>query len=111
MKIKLQTTLGNNLFDVECEVASEKDFFKKFGFFSDMPTECDHCKNKNLAPEYRNAKGFDYYSIRCKSCGYQLQFGQYKDGSGLFAKGWSAPVKKDSAPHTPASADIPDWDG
>ena len=49
-------------------------------------TQCQACESKNVRPQYRSAKGFDFYSVRCIDCGASLNFGQTKEGHKLFAK-------------------------
>lgn len=49
-------------------------------------SECGQCGSKTISLEHRNAQGFDFYGMRCHSCGGTLSFGQHKEGDTLFVK-------------------------
>ena len=79
-----------------------KEIFKSLSFWSsEFPQVCGNpkCKSTEVSPHHRNTKGFDFYSARCSSCGYEAAFGQYREGGGLFLKrdeGWKPPYKHDA---------------
>jgi len=52
----------------------------------ELDSACGHCGSKAIVPEHRNAGGYEYYSLRCRDCLSQLDFGQLRDGGGLFPK-------------------------
>ncbi len=55
-------------------------------------TECGQCGSKNIGLEHRKAQDYDFYGMKCHSCGGRLNFGQSKDGKNLF-------VKRDAGKH------------
>lgn len=106
MKISVKLPMGANQILIEGEVSDFKDMIKKLSTFEGIPTECKHCKSKNLWPSYRQPEGFTYYSIKCSDCGWEFKYGQKKEGGGLFPKGWEAPHKgKDELKQGQISAD------
>lgn len=86
------------------------------------------CGSNDIRFSYRTPQGYEYYELRCGSCGATFKFGQRQDGSGLFPKlkdqngqdlpngGWSVyqrpgqqqPVETVEAKHPElAESDIP----
>jgi hypothetical protein len=52
---------------------------------------CGNCKGPNLRLLYRTAQEYQFYSVQCKDCHYELKFGQTKVGQMLYPKGWEEP--------------------
>ena len=85
MKIRVQVSARVWL---EFDCANPKDALKELSVYGEVFAErsCGQCKKVELAYEHREWDGHDYYSLRCLSCGAQLDFGQHKNGRTLFAK-------------------------
>jgi hypothetical protein len=78
---------------IEVESMSVKDAVQGIAEYSDFFGEgpCGMCGSDDVAPEYRVGKSRDgdeypFYSLVCRSCGAKLDFGQRRDGTGLFPK-------------------------
>lgn len=91
MKYELTKTFGSIGVTFSGEVESQMDFFKDASFLGEFPEQCNNCKGTDLRFQYRHPKGFEYASIKCNACQYELKFGQTKDSGTLFAKGWEEP--------------------
>lgn len=55
------------------------------------PRPCGSCRSTNTGPYHKNAKGYDFYALRCFDCGAELAMGQFRDREALFLKeqdGW-----------------------
>lgn len=53
--------------------------------------QCGQCDSPNLKLQHRQPKGYDFYSVKCKDCHYELEFGQTKEGNKLYPKDWVPP--------------------
>ncbi len=78
---------------LEVDADGPKEAIQQLTPFLDafQPRPCGLCSSDQTRVEHRLAGGFDYYSIRCTYCGAQFDFGQHKEGGGLFPKrdkGW-----------------------
>jgi hypothetical protein len=89
--IRVQTKVGRHV--VTVEAATTTDVIKAVSEFSEMPNQCPHCKGTDLALKHREAKGYDFYSLKCngEGCGRELRFGQTKGTLRLFPKQWEVP--------------------
>lgn len=98
MSIKAIFNVNPNL-KVEADCSGPKGVFKFAAAVSDILgiRACGNCQSPDLKPVYRKPKGFDYYSLKCNSCGHELRFGQAKETGDLFPKGWSPPYRKEDA--------------
>ena len=79
----------NNGFWIEVEASNPKDAVQQMSAYLEVFQEqvCGQCEGKVLSWEHRQDKeDHVYYSIRCRSCGAELSFGQTKVGDRLFAK-------------------------
>ena len=110
MKVTIKKKLGNSEVSFDAEIQGLKGFFKFNSQISQLPSSCGNCQGTDVNPVHRavksNGKSYDYYEVECGSCGHRLGFGQYQDGSGLFARyfdknnnpiahnGWTPPYKK-----------------
>lgn len=104
MKFTLEVQLGNSKLTVEQECKGIKGLFKDAGIFSSFPSECNNCQSGNLAlNERKTAKG-EYYEITCGDCGFRKEYGQYKEGGGLYPKEWNAPYEADGQQSSDASS-------
>lgn len=56
---------------------------------------CGKCGESNLKLMHRTPQGYDYHSVACQDCGYELKFGQVKETGHLFQKGWEPPYSDD----------------
>lgn len=95
MKFTLEVQLGNSKLTIEQECDGIKGLFADAGIFSTFPTECNNCQSGNLALNERKTKKGEYYEITCGDCGHRKQYGQYKEGDGLYPKDWEAPYEAD----------------
>jgi hypothetical protein len=82
---------------VELDIPSLKDTFRFLAMADTLfgIKNCGHCDCPDLAYQFKTPQGYEYYSIKCKGCGYEFKFGQQQnDQKTLFPKGWEAPYKK-----------------
>lgn len=64
-----------------------KKVVEEAAFFSELPSECPICGSPT-GFRYRNPKDFTYFGMRCTGeTTHECNFGQRRDGSGLFYKG------------------------
>lgn len=91
MKYQLTKKLGSAEISFSGDSESHMDFIKNASFFYDLSEMCPNCKSMDVRVHYRAPKGYEYASIVCNECHWELKFGQYKDSTGLFAKGWEKP--------------------
>ncbi len=84
MIIKYQTTIGKNKIAIECQKMSE--LHKWNSVYGNLPDKCTACESDNIFLSYKNPKGNEYYMVECGQCGATANFGQHKDGSGLYWK-------------------------
>lgn len=89
MKFKIQFRVGACGLMVEDEAESTPEFFKKVTFYHSLPETCGNCGGRNIVFDHRIARGYQFYEIKCRGCRHVLRFGQYKEGSELFAKSWA----------------------
>lgn len=71
----------------------------KAGAVLSFDGHCPFCEGEDfilqtrLAGEHREYK---YTEYKCSQCGATRQFGEYRDGSGMFLKGWQEPYQKEA---------------
>lgn len=56
---------------------------------------CENCQSKNLRLDHRRPKGYDYYSVQCKDCHYELKLSTTKEDGRLYTKEWEPPYSDD----------------
>lgn len=88
-------TIRKKMGDAEVEITgaeSLKALFKGLAMVGDIlaDADCGKCGSSAIKHEVRTVTKdggtFEYYGLRCTACSAQLNFGQNKDGKGLFAK-------------------------
>ena len=88
--MRAKYTTRNGRLTIEIEAPALKDLFKDLGMVAevfDSETECGMCGKDHIRFVHRTSKGFDFYELRCDSCGARFQFGQKKEGGNdLFPK-------------------------
>ncbi len=84
------TSASGSSISFEAEVAGPKDAFDAIADIQDVFEEhtCGMCKSTAIKFEVREYSGNPFYKMRCTACGATFDFGQHKDGGGLFAKRW-----------------------
>jgi len=82
--IKLATKIGK--VTVQCEFNVMSDVHKFMGIYGSVPEKCDNCQSDNIYPSHMAPGGNDYFTMQCGSCGASCNFGQKKDGRGLYWK-------------------------
>lgn len=93
MKFELTKKMGSTQIKLMGECEDQLKFFRAASFVSDIPDICGHCQSTNLRFLFRTPKGYEYASIECLDCHYELKYGQHKEGNTLFAKGWEPPYE------------------
>lgn len=88
MKVTYTTEGGRLAFELDAD--SPKTAFEAVAGLQELFEEpdCGCCKSKAIRCEVREHDGNKYYKVVCNACGAQLDFGQFKDGKGLFVKRW-----------------------
>ena len=86
MKITYTTPNGRLVF--ETEVVSGKQAFELVAAIQELfeEPECGCCKSVRIRCEVRHVDANAYFKLLCLDCGATLDFGQKKDGKGLFVK-------------------------
>ena len=70
--------VGRGMLEVQ-----ENDFkaiWERASFIGDFPDKCGKCGSEEIAPLHKIPKGYEYFGLKCKSCGAELTFHQKKDG-------------------------------
>lgn len=101
------TYKGTAAFSIDEECADIKEAFAFIGGCQNIfgaAESCPNCKGTDLRAHYKRVKDFDFYSLQCGNCKWELPFGQLKDGSGLFPKEWQPPYEKQGGSQTNQSA-------
>lgn len=80
----------------ECEVGNAKAAFEAIASIQEVfeEGECGCCKSKAVRFDVRDFNGNRYYKMACTACGAQFDFGQHKEGGGLFAKKWNKETRR-----------------
>lgn len=86
--MSVQVTVQLPMGTVSVEADNIKKAVKELSPYYDVmgETNCGQCQSEDLALMHRNAKGYDFYHLRCLSCGAQLDFGQHQEHETLFPK-------------------------
>ena len=97
MAIKVKYNVNENC-TLEFEGKDMKHCFVFMSYAGDLfgQKRCGNCDSEHLRPVHRTPKGYEYYSVRCDDCRFELKFGQQKDGGRLFPKGWEPPFESDA---------------
>ena len=75
--------VGNGM--LEYQAPDMKTIHKFSAIYGGMPDVCDNCKGKNIFLSHKSPKENDFYTLKCKDCGAELQFHQKKAG-GMYLK-------------------------
>lgn len=94
MKFELVKKMGSINIKLLGECEDQLKFFRAASFVSDIPDVCGNCDSPNLRFLFRTPKGYEYASVECLACKYELKYGQHKEGNTLFAKGWEPPYSE-----------------
>jgi len=78
--------------------ADANDMKQAFQFIATAQTvfgvdRCGHCESTNLRLKYTTPQGYEYYSVQCQDCRYELKFGIRQEDKQLFPKGWEEPYQ------------------
>jgi len=90
--IKGSIKVGNST--IQIEGSTPVELVKNAGFWGECPTKCGGCSSEDIGFFARIPKGNLYVGMKCRGCGYEMNFGQNKEGGGLFIKDggkWNAP--------------------
>lgn len=92
MGVIIKTKMGAQV--VEAAGSNLKEAIELSTLLSECPTHCGACGKDNIAFSHRQAQGYDFYAIRCRSCGSEFALGQKREGGALFPKGpWEHPQR------------------
>ena len=87
MKAHIKSRTGRLL--VEVEAADIKGLFQAISEVAeviDADEACGVCNSNAIRHRVREVEQYKYYELVCESCTARLQFGQLRDGGGLFPK-------------------------
>lgn len=90
-RVKVGCRIGGTDVQIEAELEkfSQMTLMKLLSMVGELSVEkCGLCESTALRARVRQHKDFQFPELICLDCGGQLQFGQRKDGSGLFPKDW-----------------------
>lgn len=77
----------NDRIQVKISDEDERDIIRKAAFWASLPSTCQLC-GASVAIQYRHPAGFEYYGLECTGpVAHETNFGQRKDGTGLYYKG------------------------
>jgi hypothetical protein len=94
--VKVTYTIPNGRLAFEMDCSNGKAAFELVARVQELfeESDCGCCKSKNLRFTVREHDGNKYYNLRCADCSAQLDFGQRKDGTGM----WMKRTDKDNRP-------------
>ncbi len=86
--MKITYTTANGRLTFEMDVTTGKQAFEVVAAVQELFEEpdCGACKSANIRCDVREFDANKYFKLVCNDCGAQLDFGQHKDGKGLFVK-------------------------
>ena len=76
-------TIGKS--KISCEAHQMKEIHKFSSVWGMLPNKCDECGSDHVYLYHKNPEGNDYYGIKCKDCGAELNLHQKKLG-GFYIK-------------------------
>lgn len=98
MPIQLKMKIGQN--EVTITGKDEKEIIADASFWGQLPGECGSCHSKEIGFVHSTPSGYEYYMMKCRSCGYEFKFGIRKEDHKLFPKpeknntaGWVPPFQ------------------
>lgn len=90
--------IGQN--EVTISGKDEKEIIADASFWGQLPCECGNCQSKEIGFVHSTPSGYEYFMMKCRSCGYEFKFGIRKEDHKLFPKpeknntgGWVAPFQ------------------
>lgn len=86
--MKIRLNLANGVW-LELDCTNPKEAVKELAAYQEVfsERECGMCHATELVFLHRqDDEKHDYYSIKCKACQAQVDFGQHKTGNTLFLK-------------------------
>jgi hypothetical protein len=117
--IIIKTQIGKSVIEVSAETA--KQAIKESAFFQSLPSTCPVCDSL-LKFTHRTPQDFEFFGLECTGEDHHsINFGQNKDGQGLYYKydKWqSFKERTKAAPDTPPQGnqaggtppdDVPPW--
>jgi hypothetical protein len=87
MEAQYKTRSGRLFVKVQAE--KEKDLFRQLATVQevfDAETQCGCCNSENIRFQVRSVESMEFFEIICIACGAKFEFGQHKNGAGLFPK-------------------------
>lgn len=86
--VKVNYTTPNGRLSFEFEAQDGKAVFSWVAAIQELFEEpnCGCCQSQHIRCEVRHIDSNSYFKLLCIDCGATLDFGQKKDGKGLFAK-------------------------
>lgn len=96
IQVEYKLKIGADEFTIKAEAKNEKEFFETMSFYTSLP-KTGPGGETDLKLVYRNVKGYTFYSLVSEKAQKEFQLGQYKEGDGLYAKGWETLYKKDGS--------------
>lgn len=87
LNVKYCLKLGQDMFEITGDFKTEKEFFQKMAFFSNLPKTAPNGAT-DLKLVVRETKKGTYYSLVSESEKMEFQIGQHKEGDTLYAKDW-----------------------
>ncbi len=93
MKVSYTTVNGRLTFEVE--VTTGKQAFEVVAAVQELFEEaaCGCCKSAHIRCDVREYDSNKYFKLVCNDCNAQIDFGQHKDGKGLFIKRFDKDTK------------------
>ena len=106
-QVTIKTRIGGQI--IEASAGNLLDAIALVSPLAEMPERCGKCNFDNIAMSHREAQGYHFYGVRCRSCGGEFPCGQKKVTGELFPKGpWEHPRRGEAAPeHNEESYDTP----
>ena len=100
--IKLKQKIGKA--QIEIEGKDFKSICKISGLLGMIPQKCDACNSDDIFLNHKSPSGNDYYGVKCKTCGAELNFHQKKEGGFYIVHGEKMevynPTKQDDRVNT-----------
>jgi len=86
--MKVTYTTANGRISFEVDATTGKQAFEVVAAIQEIFEEsaCGACKSPSIRFDVREWDGNKYFKMACNACGAQIDFGQHKDGKGLFVK-------------------------
>lgn len=101
MKLRMNIPVGSTPITIEAE--NVKELFEATELLGQLPQSCGGCNGTSIRPAYsKTGDGFEFYYLKCNSCGHEFRLGQRKSDQGLFPNfspegahknGWKPPFK------------------